>query len=116
MVLNTVQTKDGILSCKDVKQIIDSKPRYYYFSQPKLLSVENTINGWVGKIFPINELKKLRTFTKESGISIHLDGARLFNAHVETKIPLSEYAQQVDTISICLSKGLGAPLWISING
>lgn len=109
VVLNTVRTQNGILSCKDVKRIIDSKPRYYYFSQPQLVSVENTINGWVGKIFPIYELKKLRALTKELNMSIHLDGARIFNAHVETNIPLMEYARHVDTISVCLSKGLGAP-------
>jgi threonine aldolase len=109
VVLNTVRTKNGILSCKDVKQVIESKPRYYLFSQPKLVSIENSINGWVGKIFPIKELEKLRVFTKESNMSIHLDGARIFNAHVETNIPLSEYAKQTDTMSICLSKGLGAP-------
>jgi len=109
VVLNTIQTKNGIITCSDVKQVIDSKPRYYYFSQPKLVSIENTINGWVGKIFPIHEIKKLRLFTKESNMSIHLDGARIFNAHVETNIPLAEYAQQVDTMSICLSKGLGSP-------
>jgi len=109
VVLNTIQTQNGVISCKDVKRTIDSKPRYYYFSQPKLVSVENTINGWVGKIFPVDELKRLRAFTKELNISIHLDGARIFNAHVKTNIPLSEYAQQVDTMSICLSKGLGAP-------
>lgn len=104
-----MRTKNGILSCKDVKQVIESKPRYYLFSQPKLVSIENSINGWVGKIFPIKELEKLRVFTKESNMSIHLDGARIFNAHVETNIPLSEYAKQTDTMSICLSKGLGAP-------
>ena len=109
VVLNTIQTKNGIITCSDIKQVIDSKPRYYYFSQPKLVSIENTINGWVGKIFPIHEIKELRLFTKASNMSIHLDGARIFNAHVETNIPLAEYAQQVDTISICLSKGLGSP-------
>ena len=109
VVLNTVKTNNGILTCNDIKKVIDSKPRYYYFSQPKLVSIENTINGWVGKIYPISEIKKLRLFTKESNMSIHLDGARIFNAHVETNIPLAEYAQEVDTMSICLSKGLGSP-------
>ena len=109
VVLNTIYTEDGIIHCDDVKKAIDSKPRYYYFSQPKLISVENTINGWVGKIFPIDDLKKLKIFARENNMNIHLDGARIFNAHVKTNIPLSEYAAQVDTMSVCLSKGLGAP-------
>lgn len=109
VVLNTVKTNDGILSCSDIQQAIDSKPRYYYFAQARLVSIENTINGWVGRIFPIEELKKLRVFTRELDMSIHMDGARIFNAHVKTGIPLHEYARQVDTISVCFAKALGAP-------
>jgi len=116
VVLNTRFTQDGILTCDDVEAAINSKPRYYYFSQPKLVSVENTINGWVGKVFPIEELKKLRAYTKARGMGLHLDGARIFNAHIETGIPLAEYAKQADTLSVCFSKGLGAPFGSMLMG
>lgn len=109
VVLNTINTQDGILTPQNIEAAIASKPRYYYFSQPKLVSIENTVNGWVGKIFPYNKILELRKFVSEHNINMHLDGARIFNAHVETNIPLANYAALADTMSICLSKGLGAP-------
>ncbi len=109
VVLNTRSTQTGILTVEEVDKALQSKPRYYYFSQVKAVVVENTINGWVGKIFPFDELKRLRLYTQEKSMALHLDGARLFNAHVETGISLSDYASQVDTLSVCFSKGLGAP-------
>lgn len=109
VVLNTRQTERGILTVEDVEDALHSKPRYYYFSQIKAVTIENTINGWVGKIFPFEEIKRLRIYTQEKNMALHLDGARLFHAHVETEIPLSQYAEQVDTLSVCFSKGLGAP-------
>ena len=97
LVLNTRFTETGVLTAEDVDKALQSKPRYHYFSQLKLVSIENTINGWVGKIFPYDEIKRLHNYTKENGMFLHLDGARLFNAHVETGISLSDYAAHVDT-------------------
>ena len=109
IVMNACHSIDGILRPNDVEAALDSKQRYDYFSQPKLVSIENSINGWAGKIFPFETLKSLYKFTQEKGLSLHLDGARLFNAHIATGIKLHEYAQQTDTLSVCFSKGLGAP-------
>ena len=116
VVLNTCSTVDGVLTWQDVEKAIHSKPRYYYFSQPKLVSIENTINGWVGKIFPLEEIKNLYSYVKKNNIFLHLDGARIFNAHVETAIPLNEYAKLADTMSFCFSKGLGAPFGSMLLG
>jgi threonine aldolase len=109
IVMNTCHSLDGILRPEHIEKAINSKQRYDYFAQPKLISIENSINGWAGKIFPFNILKDIYGFAQKKGISVHLDGARLFNAHVETRIPLSEYASYADTLSVCFSKGLGAP-------
>lgn len=109
VVMNPCTTSDGILRVTDVNKALILKQRYDYFAQPKLISAENTINGWVGKIFPFEELKKLYQFAQANKISLHLDGARLFNAHIATGIPLKEYASQTHTLSVCFSKGLGAP-------
>jgi len=116
VVLNTRHTSHGILTVEEVEKALHSKPRYHHFAQVKLISIENTINGYAGKIFPFEEIKKLRAYTLEKGLSLHLDGARLFNAHVETSIPLSEYAKQVDTLSVCFSKGLRAPFGSMLLG
>jgi threonine aldolase len=116
VLLNNRYTENGILTVEDVESALNSKPRYHYFSQLKLVSIENTINGWVGKIFPMDEIKNLRTYTHQQSMGLHLDGARLFNAHIETNIALADYANQVDTLSFCFSKGLGAPFGSMLLG
>lgn len=73
----------------------------------RVISLENTLNG---SIMPLDEIKRIREYTKPMGLKMHLDGARLWNAHQETGIPLHEYGQYFDTISVCLSKGVGAPI------
>ena len=109
VVMNTYHTSDGILRPEYIEKVLYSKQRYDYFAQPKLISVENSINGWAGKIFPFDVLKSVFEFAKSKGLFVHLDGARLFNAHVVTNIGLSHYASCADTVSVCFSKGLGAP-------
>ncbi|MAP23921.1 MAG: threonine aldolase [Rickettsiales bacterium] len=116
VVLNAQQSTDGILTPAMIELAIHSKPRYYLFAQPKMVTIENTINGWVGKIYPFADLKKLYHWTSAHGLKLHLDGARLFNAHVKTKIPLAEYAQYTDTLSVCFAKGLGAPFGSILMG
>jgi threonine aldolase len=116
VVMNPRHSLDGILRPDDVEQALYSKQRYTYFAQPKLISIENSINGWAGKIFPFEILQSLHTLAKEKKLLLHLDGARLFNAHIATGIALYEYAQYVDTVSVCFSKGLGAPYGSMLMG
>ncbi|KAI8979396.1 pyridoxal phosphate-dependent transferase [Mycotypha africana] len=73
----------------------------------KVISLENTLNG---TIMPLNEIKRIYAFAQQHQLKLHLDGARLWNASQETGIPLHEYGQYFDTISLCLSKGVGAPI------
>lgn len=86
------------------------KPRYDWLPISRLLVLENTCNKGGGSIYTINEARTLVQEAKSSGLSVHLDGARLFNALVETKESPAEWGGLFDTISICLSKGLGAPV------
>jgi threonine aldolase len=116
VVLNTCHTANGILTVHDVENALSSKPRYINFAQARLVSIENTVNGHAGKIFPFDEIKKLKMYTEQNNLALHLDGARLFNAHVETHIPLCEYAKYTDTLSVCFSKGLGAPFGSMLMG
>jgi threonine aldolase len=116
VVMNTWHTDDGILRPQHVEEAINSKQRYDYFSQMKLISIENSINGWAGKIFPFETQKSLYEFAQMKGISVHLDGARLFNAHIESGISLDQYASYTDTLSVCFSKGLGAPYGSMLMG
>ncbi|EGV62497.1 Threonine aldolase [Yamadazyma tenuis] len=73
----------------------------------KLISLENTLHGM---IFPLDEIKKISAFCKANDVRLHLDGARLWNASVETGIPIDEYCKYFDSVSLCLSKTLGAPI------
>ena len=76
----------------------------------RLVCIEDTMNKGGGAIWDIEEIKKISAFCKANNLAFHCDGARLFNALVETGIHPRDYAQYFDSISICLSKGLGAPV------
>lgn len=78
--------------------------------------VENTHNFGGGTIQPLDRLRRLRQETRAVGVGVHLDGARLWNAHVATGVPLSDYGACADTVSLCLSKGLGAPVGSVLTG
>ncbi|KAF9284862.1 N-alpha-acetyltransferase 16, NatA auxiliary subunit [Mortierella alpina] len=92
--------------------VADIAPRLVFdvdvhFAPTRVISLENTLNG---TIMPIEEMVRIRELTKEHGIKLHLDGARLWHASVATGISLREYCSHFDTISLCLSKGIGAPI------
>ncbi|WP_347350031.1 GntG family PLP-dependent aldolase [Intrasporangium sp.] len=72
--------------------------------------VENTHNFGGGTVQPLEEIRAARRLTRAAGVAMHLDGARLWNAHVATGIALADYGREFDTVSVCLSKGLGAPV------
>ena len=75
----------------------------------KVVAVENTHNRGGGSIWPLAQLEAVADAAHAAGLALHLDGARLWNAHVATGIALSRWCEKADTVSVCLSKGLGAP-------
>jgi threonine aldolase len=81
-----------------------------------LLAVENTLGGYGGTIFPVDELRKVRQIAIDAGVPVHLDGARIWNAAAATGLPVTEWTSQVDTMMFCLSKGLGAPIGSLVCG
>ncbi len=81
-----------------------------YLVSTAAVAVENTHNLGGGTVQPLAALQRLREGTAEHGVGVHLDGARLWNAHVADGVPLSTYGRLSDTVSVCLSKGLGAPV------
>lgn len=85
-------------------------PDDVHFPVTQLVSLEDTANRGGGAIYDFTEIQKIRKFCLTNNLPLHLDGARLMNALVETKIDPIEYAQEFDSISLCLSKGLGAPV------
>jgi threonine aldolase len=81
-----------------------------YLVSTGAVAVENTHNFGGGTVQPLAALRRLREGTAEHGVGVHLDGARLWNAHVADGVPLEQYGALADTVSVCLSKGLGAPV------
>jgi threonine aldolase len=81
-----------------------------YLVSTTAIAVENTHNFGGGTVQPIDEIAKLHQEARNVGIALHLDGARIWNAHTATGVPFSEYAKYFDTVSVCFSKGLGAPI------
>lgn len=96
---------DGSLSLEKIDRAV--KPDNYHFARTKLLCLENT---HMGKVLPLAYLKEVNAFAREKSLSLHLDGARVFNASVKLGINVKEITGYFDTISCCLSKGLGAPV------
>lgn len=96
---------DGSLDLARVESAI--KPDDPHFAKTRLLCLENTQGG---KVLSLEYLQRARDFTRSRGLGLHLDGARIFNAAVHLGVPVSEISRNFDSVSVCLSKGLGAPV------
>ena len=96
---------DGSLDLGRVEAAI--KPDDPHFARTRLLCLENTQGG---KVLSLDYLRRAREFTRSRGLGLHLDGARIFNAAVHLGVPVMEISKQFDSVSVCLSKGLGAPV------
>ena len=86
------------------------RPDGYHAVPTRAVAVEQTHNRAGGVVLPLAELTRLREITAEAGVALHCDGARIWHAHVADGVPLREYGRLFDTLSVCLSKGLGAPV------
>jgi threonine aldolase len=87
-----------------------------FFVSTKAISVENTHNFGGGAVTSIEDMREVRRFADERGVGVHVDGARLWNAHVATGTPLADYGATADVLAVCLSKGLGAPVGSLVVG
>ncbi|WP_300369855.1 low specificity L-threonine aldolase [Brachyspira sp.] len=103
-----VKAERGILIKDIIKNYLDEQP--YYMSAVNIIEVENTHNRHGGSVYPIEVLKELYDFTKSKNVHLHMDGARVFNASIASKVSVKEIASNTDSITFCLSKGLGAPM------
>lgn len=104
-----LQGDRGRLTVDEIAKWINN-PDDVHFPLTQLVSLEDTANRGGGAIYDFEEIKKIKTFCVANQLPLHLDGARLMNALVETGIDPKVYAAQFDSISLCLSKGLGAPV------
>ncbi|MGB9377137.1 MAG: GntG family PLP-dependent aldolase [Mycobacteriales bacterium] len=98
----------GRLDVDAVRAMI--RPPGFHTVATSAVAVENTHNRGGGTVQPLGALEELRAMVDESAVSLHCDGARIWNAHVASGVPLADYGRLFDTLSVCLSKGLGAPV------
>jgi threonine aldolase len=99
----------GLLESADVAALISPNAGPYLVSTAAI-AVENTHNFGGGTVQPLAAVREVQQLGRDHGLGLHLDGARLWNAHVASGLPLTELAAGFDTVSVCLSKGLGAPV------
>ncbi len=110
----SVAGQGGLFSADELEAVVT--PVFDAFPRTRLVVLENTHNRAGGRIFPQQQVVDVANRARRLGLSVHLDGARLWNAHVASKTPLSVLAAPADTVNVCFSKGLGAPIGSALVG
>lgn len=110
----TIKGERGAMSPEHVEKAIRGEDQHY--PETGLICIENTHNRAGGAILPLVNMKEIYGIAERYNVPVHMDGARLFNAVAASKIPVSEFTQYCDTVQICLSKGLGAPVGSILAG
>lgn len=103
-----IQGDRGRLTASQIEEHIN--PEYDWLTRTTLVCLENTVNRAGGSIYDLEEIKKIKKLCTAKNLNLHLDGARIFNAIVESNYTTQQIGNEFDSISICLSKGLGAPV------
>jgi len=109
-----IRGEGGVLNVEQVEPRI--RPTAYYYPQTAVIAIENTHNSAGGTVFPIEKVEALSRLSHDHHLKFHIDGARIWNAAAATGLPVSRYAACCDSISVCFSKGLGAPVGSAIVG
>src|SRR5215831_5068219 len=110
----TIAGEHGIL---DVSQLEDKiRPANEHYVRTRLVCLENTHNRGGGRIYPMEKIQEISAWAHSNGLIMHLDGARLWNAIVATGIAAKQWARLFDSVSVCFSKGLGAPVGSALAG
>ncbi len=109
-----IEGRRGLFDAGDLKRVL--RPANVHMPRTKLVCLENTHNRGGGSIWPLEQIQQVATAAREAGLAMHLDGARLWNASVATGVAQSKYAGLFDSVSVCFSKGLGAPVGSCLAG
>ena len=113
----TCFTLPGDFGVLDVTQLEERiRPVNDHLVRTRLVCLENTHNRGGGRVYPLEKIQAIRSWTRQNGLILHLDGARLWNAVVATGIAPARWAEPCDSVSVCFSKGLGAPVGSALTG
>jgi threonine aldolase len=110
----TLEGEEGILDVSHLEGKV--RPNNEHLVRTRMVCLENTHNLGGGRVYPIDKIRAIRAWTQRHGLILHLDGARLWNAVVATGTPAREWAALFDSVSVCFSKGLGAPVGSALAG
>jgi threonine aldolase len=112
--LRPLPGEHGVLDPVMVMKAI--RPSGEHFARTAVVEMENTHNRCGGTVWPLEAMQAVSALARERGIAVHLDGARIWNAHKASGVPLRDYAAVADSVSVCFSKGLGAPVGSALAG
>jgi threonine aldolase len=115
LVMKPIVTADGRFTATQVRELVNP-PADLHMAPTRVVTVENTHNGGGGRVWPLAHVREVTAEARAHGLSTHLDGARLLNAVVAGGTPAADYGREFDTVSLCLSKGLGCPLGALVAG
>ncbi|NQV15043.1 aminotransferase class I/II-fold pyridoxal phosphate-dependent enzyme [bacterium] len=112
--LHPLDSEHGILNLEQISAAL--RPKDHHFAQTSLIALENTHNRAGGVVFPLPVIEEISTFAHEHNILMHLDGARLMHAVIASGLDPAAYGEQFDSVSLCFSKALGAPIGSVLSG
>lgn len=106
--LRTIPGRNGILDVADLEGKV--RPSNFHFCTTRVVALENTTNAGGGRVYPQETIDRICDWAHGEKLQVHVDGARLFNAAIASGLPVSRICRDIDTISVCFSKGLGCPM------
>jgi threonine aldolase len=115
LAMKSLLTEHGIFGAEDVREAVNP-PGDLHTAPTRIVCLENTHNGGGGRVWPLEQVRSVAAEARSHGLSLHLDGARLMNAAVASGTPAADYGREFDTVTLCLSKGLGCPLGAVLAG
>ena len=115
LVMKPLVSDDGRFTAAQLRELVNP-PADLHMAPTRLVCIENTHNGGGGRVWPLAQVREVIAEARSHGLATHLDGARLMNAAVASGTPAAEYGREFDTVSLCLSKGLGCPLGALVAG
>jgi threonine aldolase len=110
----TVDGECGVLEVEQLKGLV--RPASEHYARTRLVVLENTHNRGGGRVFPLARARAIADWAHANGLVMHLDGARVWNAHAATGVPLADWCRPFDSVAVCFSKGLGAPVGSAVAG
>jgi threonine aldolase len=115
LAMKSLHTEQGVFTAEQVREAVNP-PGDLHTAPTSVVCVENTHNGGGGRVWPLAALREVVAEARRHELHVHLDGARLMNAAVASRTPAADYGREFDTVTLCLSKGLGCPLGAVIAG